>query len=214
MAEAFQYAQSYRLILDYLLQFALSRIFDEVSAATEYPQTRGGLTGFVICDLVGKGTPQVGDLVLLDAMRDVEYRLCWLKDIQLDQEHGFHKYLCESLQTGQQCWWSSIGIKFLHRHTLNQHPEWRWTNEQHDFQSRWFQACANQGAYVYRPLMPDFLEDGMVIIGTRTMFSQAADYRARHYLANWQDTTVEQLEVIYQNLVKDHEQHLKNQQDQ
>lgn len=141
------------MIMDYMLSFCLSYVTEGEEGS--YPRCRGSITGFVNCG-VGSPLPEVGDLVRLDSMRDPEYRLGWLVDVRGEPE-DYLEYLVKSVKTGKQCWWTNVGISYMHRKTLNCHPEWRWTDEQFAFNDLWFKACKPDDPYIYLPCAPEFV---------------------------------------------------------
>lgn len=115
-------------LVDYLLHFCVSRIYGADNASQQQPRTFGGHTGWVSLELNGNPALVEGDLLLLAGHKQPKWRMAWLKKVQDS------KYLVQSVMgEGEQTWMSNVEISHFHRPTLAQHPEWRWTNEQHQF---------------------------------------------------------------------------------
>ena len=162
--------KAYTLILDYILQFSLSYLHAD-GEEESYPRCFGGMTGFINCSF-GSPIPQIGDLVRLDSMRDPEYRLGWLMDVRGKPE-DYLEYLVKSVKTGKECWWGNVGISYMHRKTLNCHPEWRWTDEQFAFRDLWHKACRPDDPYIYLPCDPEFMgNSAKVFVRVRFSISQ------------------------------------------
>ncbi len=183
-------------ILHYVLSFATSRIYDPAKAEMEWPRPRGASTGFVIDS---PETPvQVGDLVLLTSARSSKWTLSWLREIRPDPS-GDHSYLCESIEDGEQCWWSNVGISFLQRRVVD--PRWSWTDKQWAFRDRWMDVCYKvKDAYIVRPLEPVFPRDRVVVLGTRTSHGHD-DICPQKAFPDWGKITDEEMGWCYDECV-------------
>lgn len=192
-------SRSYGMVVDYLVRFGVGRVVDR--ADTQYPSIRGGLIGFAGTLTQGEARP--GDLVRIESAGRSKWTLSWLRETRV-RPHGDYEYLCESLLDGELCWWSNVGISYLHRLTLENHPEWRWTDQQHAFDDKWGKACDRHDPYLYRPVMPLFNDDGSATVGTRTRHSMD-NHRPTRRIENWRKATIRALSATYLELVADHE---------
>ncbi len=188
------YQRSYEMILDYLLQFSMSIITSD-QPESQHPRTFGSTVGFVTGSFSSAGA-QVGDLIRLTSTQDKEYRLGWLIATRLVGHDT--EYLIQSLKTGKFCWWSNVGVDYFHRTTLGYHPEWKWTDEQHEFNDRWMGACQEyHDPYIWPPLWADFNDDGTVSVGVRMRHDQEGDPRPTIKLTNWQSARRKGLADVY-----------------
>lgn len=191
--------KAYAAIVDYLLQFGVSRIYE--NAESEYPRTTGGSVGFVSTGFSSVDSAKIGDLIRLESAPQSVWRLSWLREIKF--EHGGESYLCESVKDGTLCWWSNVGISYFHRPTLKNHPEWKWSDAQYAFNEKWMKACKRHDPYLYRPLWADFAEDGTPTIGTRSRFDFDG-FRATGTVPNWKKITQKALGEMYLAFVAEH----------
>jgi len=194
------YSRAREAIIDYLISFSASRIHDDPDS--KYPRTFGGSVGFVCCGLGGDRQPVIGDLIRLECAPQSKWRLSWLLEMR-KLPNGDNDYLCKSIVDGGECWWSNVGVSFLHRPTLESHPSWRWTDDQFDFNDRWLKACKRHDPYLYRPVPPDFNEDGTATVGTRSRYDFDG-MRPTAMVGSWRKVTIKTLEAVYLSLVEQH----------
>lgn len=192
--------RSYRQVVDYLLRFAIGRIVE--GEHTDYPRTMCPGIGFV-GRMLGNVEAQVGDLIRLEAAGQSKWTLSWLLEIRRTK-HGDYEFLCESLIDRDQCWWSNVGVSYLHRRTVAQHPEWRWTDAQHAFNDKWLKACRRFDTHLYRPFAADFNADGSVTLGTNSRYD-FDKLRPTVTLQRWQKLTLKALAEVYQQCLAQHE---------
>jgi len=194
-----QNTKAYAAIVDYLIQFGVSRIYE--NSESEYPRTTGGSIGFVSTGFSSGDSAKIGDLIRLESAPQSAWRLSWLREIKF--ERGGESYLCESVKDGTLCWWSNVGVSYFHRPTLMRMPEWRWSDEQYAFNEKWMKACKRHDPWLYRPLMADFAEDGTATVGTR-MRHDIDGLRPVAQVPNWKKITQKALGEIYLSLVAQH----------
>ena len=179
-----------------VLSFCTSHIYGREDAEKEYPRTSGGILGFVSSS---SETPvQIGDLVLLSSAPATKWQLGWLVEMR-ERQPGWPEYLIESVEDGELCWWSNVGISFMHRRSL--HPSWRWTDRQWAFHDRWFRVCYKEkDAYIVRPLMPEFGDGFEVTLGTRTSHG-FDDIRPVRSFPDWRKVTKAKMGACYDDCV-------------
>lgn len=153
------YDIAYEKLIDYLMHFCVSRIYGSENATQQQPRTFGGHTGFVSLELDGDPTLKEGDLVLLSGHKQPKWRMGWFI-----KSKG-HEYLVQSVMgEGEQTWMTNISVAYFHRPTLQTHPEWRWTNEQHQFADAWMTLVSgNRDTQMLVPMMPVFLGDSVTL---------------------------------------------------
>lgn len=186
---------SYGVILDYILTYSLSYAHENLNSP--YPRCGGSITGFVRDSSVNP--VQEGDLVLINFANAGKWRLSWLHKITRSPD-GFDVYRCESLIDGELCDWSNVSIAFFHRRTVNDYPQWKWSDAQHEFSNRWFEAARKQDEYMWRPCLPEFNEDGLVTIGVRMRHGMDDTPRPKITLTKWEAMTTRMLQNRYKAL--------------
>lgn len=176
------------MILHYVMEFSLSRTFGD-------GKTYGGL---VSCAFMARGSRQdvrPGDLIALQAAPASKFYLGWLLETR-ETDQGWSEYLLESIEDGSQCWWHNVGVMYMNRETVAEHPEWRWDDRQHAFNDRWKRACFRQrDAYIYLPMMAEF--DGLrVKLGVRVRhnLSPAREYKT---FDDWRTVKVSDMLEFY-----------------
>jgi hypothetical protein len=196
MRKPLTYARASKAILDYILQFAISRINGD--STTEYPRTSGSSTGFVTTGY-GGAAAQIGDLVLLTSANAGKWRLSWLDAVDSANE----VYTCRSIEDQELCDWSNVGLSYFHRKTLDQHQEWKWSDQQFEFNDKWRKACFKwNDAYRYLPCQPEFSPHGTVTIGVRQRHG-ITTHVAKRDITNWQKVTLTFLSQQYNEMVEE-----------
>jgi hypothetical protein len=150
-------------LVDYLLHFCVSRIYGADNASQQQPRTFGGHTGWVSLELNGDPALVEGDLLLLAGHRQPKWRMAWLKKVRITGICA--EYLVQSVMgEGEQTWMTNVEVSHFHRPTLAQHPEWRWTNEQHRLADEWMAQChEHRQTQLLAPMMPVFLGDSVTL---------------------------------------------------
>jgi hypothetical protein len=193
------YDIAHQKLTDYLLHFCVSRIHGLHNAESAHPQTFGAHAGFVSTDLSGqRDVLHKGDLLLLTGHRDPKWRMAWLN--QVKSSHRGTEYLVQSTcGEGEVTWIDNIDIAFFHRPTLKLHPEWRWTNEQHQLADQWMECVmANRDTRLIAPMMPVFFGDS-VRLNARGRFG-ISDFKPSKTISDFRELTQHSLLSIYDEL--------------
>lgn len=137
---------------------------------------------------------RVGDLVSLCSAPVSKWYLSWVKEV--GGTKGYPKYLLESIDDGELCWWENVGLNVYSRERVAERPTWRWDDKQFAFNSRWCKACKRNGAYMILPCLPVFNEDGSVMLDVRIRhgFNKFSDPQT---FPNWKKLTIKEMEVFY-----------------
>lgn len=149
-----------------------------------------------------KQEPEIGSLCILQSAPTTKWYLSWLKEIKSDDSRFATKFLLESIEDGSLCWWENIGIGSLPKSQTDQFKMWKWTDDQFDFKDKWFNCCyKKRDAYVKKPLLPEFNEDGSVTIGLRTIFG-LDDERPTITFPNYKKVKIKDMLAFYDTHVK------------
>lgn len=145
------------LILHHIAQFSLGRRFPDGSP---WPTSE---------DWCFRPTddPTPGSLVALQSAPLSKWYISWF--IEKSHPKGWiaDKYTLESIEDGQLCDWNNVSFLQFNKKTTDEHPEWRWTDEQHEFNDRWKRACfKKRNAYIYLPCIANFIGE-QVELGVR-----------------------------------------------
>lgn len=149
--------------------------------------------------------PPIGSLVILNAAPYTKYYLGWLRDIKQDDSRYSVQYLIESIEDGDTCWWNNVSIFYLPLEVTQNNFHWQWTDRQFEFKERWFNACnKKRDAYITLPCFPIFLEDGGVILQTRTRFGlNDKKKNPSRQFKNWKKVTIKEMLDFYDAAVKE-----------
>lgn len=176
-------------ILHWITQFSLSHVYGENSF--------GGLISGAFCNTE---PPELGDLVTLNSAPPTQFYLGWY----LGQRKGkdeWQEHCVESIEDASRCWWRNVGISFLNRDTVKQHPSWRWTDRQHEFNDRWFRTvCKQPTASSCRPVEAEFIGEHGVILSVRMTFD-LSPCRSRVVCNDWRKVTVRDMVAFYNEAV-------------
>jgi hypothetical protein len=143
---------------------------------------------------------QPGDLIAMQSAPTSKWYLSWLVKEER-REDGFRHYLLESIEDGALCWWTNVGMDFMDREVIKDHPSWRWTDRQYAFKDRWWSVCYKEkDAYITLPLYPEFGDDFAVTLGTRTRHG-FDDHRPRKTFPDWRKLTKKQMAEFYDECV-------------
>jgi hypothetical protein len=195
------YDIAYEKLVDYLMHFCVSRIYGDDNAAQEQPRTFGGHAGFVSLELSGEPALHEGDLVLLSGHRQPKWRMGWLKAVR-NLPMGC-EYMVQSVtDDAEVASFTNVSVSYFHRPTLKLHPEWRWTNEQHEFAEHWTQLImAERQTQLVVPMQPVFLGDSAdsVTLKARARFG-LDDYKPSITLADFRSLGSHELLGAYDQL--------------
>lgn len=161
-----------------------------------------GIDGFKGSALDEQSHIPIGSLVAPFCAPNTKYYLSWLRDIKLD-ENGWHKFLLESIEDGELCWWENISFHYLPLEYTDKFPEWKWTDKQYDFNDKWQRVDFK---FKFRALLPIFdNNDNSVILKFRYGYGISDDIPERKF-DNWKKLTKREMQSfvdeIYANSSK------------
>ena len=142
-----------QLIMHDILSFYITRNWEPDK---EYGRKSASLMGFVPSG--ESHYTQPGDLVILESAGPSKWSIGWLRAIEGDG-HYSRRYLIESLEDGELCWWSNVGISFMPRHDLRE--RYHWTDRQFDVQKRWHRIVTKHSGM--RPLDCTFKDNEVTL---------------------------------------------------
>lgn len=149
--------------------------------------------------------PQKGDLVALSSAPPSKWYLSWLRD--LAEENGMPKYLLESIEDGELCWWSNVGISFYNRERVANNPQWQWSDAQFAFRDRWGKVARKTGNRMVVPAEPVFGGDGGVTLNVRIRFG-ISDYSNPKTFPNWKKVSVKIMDAYYKSSIAEYDSQL------
>jgi hypothetical protein len=146
--------------------------------------------------------PPIGSLVAPHSSPPSKWYLSWVHEVKVN-EHGYFIYTLESIEDGELCDWSNVSLWAYDRSQTYQHPEWRWTDKQHEFYDRWRKVCyGERDAYIVLPVQPVFYDDGAVTLTTRTRFSMDS-IRPERRFESWRKVTKKMMIEFYDDAVRE-----------
>lgn len=148
------------------------------------------------------GKPQTGDLVSLTCAPPSKWYLSWLREI--DPNNGWPKYLLESIEDGQLCWWMNVGLNVYDRERVGKNPRWKWTDGQFKFNDRWLKVCRRNDAYIVVPCQPKFNDDGSVLLDVRIRHGWDS-YRNPRTFPAWRKVTTKEMDSYYKDCFEGYE---------
>lgn len=174
------------LLLSHIAQFSLATCYGG--------HVYGGLSDMAFHN--GERDAIPGDLVAPKSAPSTKWYLSWLISKQWPEGHACEQYTLESIEDGELCDWSNIGLIYYDRSQVKSHPEWRWTDEQHEFNDRWKKVCyKDRDAYIYLPTQAVFDGDA-VTLGNRTRYG-FDDSRPSKRFERWKSVTKKQMLEFY-----------------
>lgn len=184
------------LILSHIAQFSLGR---EV-AGMEY----AGLKDMRFRE---NREPAIGSLVAPQSARSSKWYLSWVHEVIWHTDEQGRKrdatYVLESIEDEQLCNWSNVGMLEYDRSQVDSHPEWRWTDRQHEFNDKWCRSCyRDRDAYITLPTQASFGKDNSVTVGTRTRYGMD-DHTPSRTFPDWRKVTKAQLLEFYDEAAKE-----------
>jgi len=188
--------RAHRSMMGYLLSFCQTRIHGDNPEA-EYPQTWGGLTGFVSTGYAADRTPQVGDLILLSSCRPNKWQLGWLREMR-ELEKGWPEYLIASAEDGELCWWGNVGVSYFQRRAVQ--PDWQWSDRQFAVWDRWRRVYKRRDGYLVKVCPPDFGDGWTVTLSTRISHGLSED-RTSATFADWRKVSFAEMLELYDRAV-------------
>lgn len=144
-----------------------------------------------------RGKMKPGDLVAMNAAPPSKWYLSWLHEV--NPNNGWPKYLLESIEDGELCWWENVGLSFYNRENIR--PSWKWTDAQFGLNDRWMRMCRE---FMVRPLPAVFNEDGSVTLNVRIRYS-LDDYHNPTTFPDWKKLTMKKMASYYKDSVNEYE---------
>lgn len=152
------------------------------------------LRGLIPCGYsIPDSDPRVGDLVVLSSAPPSKWTIGWLREIEEGGHYG-SRYLIESLEDQELCWWTNVSLSFYPRDQLR--ARWQWDDNQYAFQKRWARTYRKHGTGKANEAI--FHDDGSVTLGCRGYwdFSLEADKKpppiTRHF-PSYKKTTIKMM---------------------
>lgn len=145
----------------------------------------------------------IGDLVSLSSAPESKWYLSWVKEIDRKDNYFLDKYLLESIEDGSLCWWSNAGINVYNRERVSCRPEWKWNDNQFDFNNRWRKSCYRHDAYIVMPNQCEFIGDNDVKLSLRVKF----DFDNKYVFSKtfkWKKLLMKDMEKFYLECVEKH----------
>lgn len=185
------------LILSAIAQFSLSRTFGD-------QRTHGGLLEY---SFIETRAPSPGTLVALQAAPSSKWYLSWVVSCGWPENHACMEYALESIEDGEICNWSNVSVWAMPRTTTDGHPEWRWTDKQHEFNDRWTRLChKDRNAHSYLPCRAKFYDDGKnVSVELRSRFNFDETFHPNRWFDDWRKVTDAELLAFYDEAVAEQE---------
>lgn len=184
--------RAYHSLINYLHTFCLNQLIMYEGG----PRPFNSFTheGFIIGE-----EPKEGDLVQLSAAPYSKWQLSWYHES--DTEHDQH--LLESVQDGSFCNWANVGFNIFTRETVNNNPQWRWTNKQFEFWDKWNKALKAEDAHIYPSNGVSFSKDlSTAIVSIRMRYGLSAK-TVELELTNWNKITIKALRQNYLVMIED-----------
>ena len=147
------------------------------------------------------GKAQVGDLVSLCSAPASKWYLSWVREIK-PAKHDTG-YLLESIDDGELCWWSNVGLNVYDRERVKERPSWRWDDAQFAFSTRWRKVCKKYGAYIVLPCSPEFGDGNSVTLDVRIRHN-FNDYSNPRTFPNWKKLTMKAMGEYYRECEKEY----------
>lgn len=79
---------------------------------------------------------------------------------------------------------------------------WRWSDQEFDFNDKWFKACKQEDAYIYLPVSCNFIGDFKVEIGTRVRHG-INEHRPTRTIDDYRNVTIKSLRSLYLEMVEE-----------
>ena len=180
-------------ILNSICNFSLKMTFDDMTIPG------GGMIDYAFVSDIGGRDIRPGDLVAIGSARFSKWYLSWVNRVEITEDRFSDVFTLESIEDGEECDWHNVSLSRMNRKTVREHPEWRWTDEQHVFNSAWRRL---DGGY-YRPIQVEFGEKEEVTLTIRASWSTPEEPRASYILKNWKQAKDDRLKKIFNKLEKE-----------
>jgi len=137
----------------------------------------------------------IGDLVALSTAPPSKWYVSWLRDY--DPNNGWPKYLLESIEDGELCWWENVGLSFYNRERIKDNPQWTWNDKQYVISNRWYKVCRKHEIYPVRPCQPIFNADDSVVLDVRIHLFFQENFHNPKVFANYKRLTIKDMVSHY-----------------
>ena len=137
----------------------------------------------------------VGDLVSLSSAPPSKWYLSWVRNY--DPNNGWPKYLLESIEDGELCWWENVGINVYSRERVKENPQWQWNDKQYALSYRWYKVCRKNEVYPVKACQPKFNDDGSVELDVRIHIFHQSDFHNPQIFPDHKKLTVRAMTRYY-----------------
>lgn len=132
---------------------------------------------------------------MLSAAPNTKWYLSWLKEVKDGGCFG-PKYLLESIEDGSLSWWENVAVNHLPLAEIPQ--KWRWTDQQHNFNSKVFRTFSRIGAYMVRPKYCTFGDGNEVTISARRRHTHDGEKEYSETFPNFKKVLVKDITAFYE----------------
>jgi hypothetical protein len=199
MAKQKTYYRSRIEILNYIIVFSTGKVYgppQQQMYSNNHISTENSFYGSYGED---SGIP-ISSLVMLTSAPFTKWYLSWL--IEKDPTKGYGgSWLLQSIEDGSLIWWSNVSIFAYPKETSDKFPQWKWDDAKFKFNDQWNRACKKCGAYIKLPMLPEFTDDGGVVLRLRTRFGLDGDKPERKF-ENWKKVRVSDMIDFYKHATK------------
>ena len=142
---------------------------------------------------------RVGDLVCLACAPKTKWYLSWVREVVIKENTFCDRYLLESIDDGDCCWWENVHMEVWNRSEIK--PQWRWTDNQFSFNTKWLRFChKTYGFNSYRPCQVVFDLHPSVRLQIRHKYDREKVYSK--CFPNWRKVTKKIMGEFYEEAVK------------
>lgn len=177
-------------ILNYVLNFCTKKYYESGMRFDNEKTFKGGLNGH---------EAPIGSLCILSSAPFTKWYLSWLLEYKPDEGYG-GTFLLKSVEDGSLCNWSNVSVFYLPLSLTDRFPQWKWTDRQYNLWDRWNRAAKRRDAYITLPCMPEFTDDGGVVLSTRERFS-LSPYSPKKKFDNWKEVKLKDMLAFYDEAV-------------
>lgn len=140
--------------------------------------------------------PKKGEIVSLNSAPPSKWYLSFVEEVRVNSLGN--EYLLKSIEDGELCWWSNVGIN-VYRPKIGSYKEyWNWTDKQFAFNDRWKKVCFKwNDAWLFRPYDAKFLDNGAVKLSLYERHDFDHKYKYEKVFDNWKKTTMKIMDEFY-----------------
>ena len=185
-------SRSRMLIMNHIAQFSLGRLH---SSGVPWPPMRD--MAFAPSD-----SPPNGALVALQAAPPSKWYLSWVVDQSWPAGHAGPSWGLSSIEDGEVCNWSNVSFLVYDPAQVSSHPEWRWTDEQHEFNVRWTKMRDQENGYMRPPKYAVFSPDSWTVyLSIRLRYDHENKKEFGAYFDDWRKMTDEMMIEAHKRFV-------------